>query len=244
MNINLSSKNYCEVIFKDQKKKDLLLILPGGGYEYTSKREALPVAETFMTLDVHAAIFYYREEKLLYPMIMDEALELIKKLKALAFVNDIIVIGFSAGGHYAGLMLTQLPSYFKKGLMIYPVVSTLPKFAHKSSYEQLLGKKFDDHMIDEISIDLQVNEKMPPIFLMHSMDDESVPVENSIDLMNALKNKGCYVESHFYPTGGHGISVVTKEVCTQDNKDAFMNSFGYIRSWVDLAKSFIEREIK
>ncbi|MGE4319870.1 MAG: alpha/beta hydrolase family protein [Acholeplasmataceae bacterium] len=244
MNINLTSKNYCEVIFKDREKRDLLLILPGGGYEYTSKREALPVANAFMTLDLHAAIFYYREEKLLYPMIMDEALELIEKLKAFEFVKDIIVIGFSAGGHYAGLMLTQMSSFFKKGLMIYPVVSTLPEFAHKSSYEQLLGKKFTDDLIEEISIDLQVSDKTPPIFLMHSMDDLSVPVENSIDLMQALKKKGCYVESHFYPTGGHGISVVTKEVCTADDQDAFMASFGYIGSWIDLAKSFIERDIK
>ena len=244
MKIELASNNYCDIILKDEQKRDILLILPGGGYAYTSEREAMPVANTFMTLDIHAAIFYYRETKLLYPQIMDEAIELIKKLKALPQIKDIIVIGFSAGGHYASLMLTQLSDHFKKGLLIYPVISTLPEFAHIDSYEQLLGKKFDAKDIEKVSADHQIKENMPPIFLMHSIDDSTVPVENSIDLMQALKDKGCYVEAHFYPTGGHGISIVTEEVCQdQEHIKEFMEKYGYIASWVDLAKSFIKRDI-
>jgi acetyl esterase/lipase len=245
MKIQLKSKNYCDIIFKDDKKRDLLLILPGGGYTYTSPREALPVANAFMPVGLHAAIFYYREEMLLFPKIMDEAVELLDKLVALPQVNKINVIGFSAGGHYAALMITKLAKYFNKGLLIYPVISTLPKYIHISSYEALLGKKFTGYDIDEISADLHVHEDVCPTFMMHSVDDPVVPVENSISMLSALRDKGVYTEAHFYPTGGHGISIDSEEV-VPENQDStqFMKDFGYIASWVELAKDFLKREIK
>jgi acetyl esterase/lipase len=245
MEIKLKSKNYCEVIFKDDKKRDLLLILPGGAYAYTSDREAMPVADAFMPVGVHAAIFRYREEMLLYPNIMEEAEELLIKLSALPQVNHISVIGFSAGGHYAAMMITKLHQYFNKGLLIYPVISTLPKYVHVSSYEALLGKQFTGHDIDEVSADLHVHENVCPTFIMHCVDDPVVPVENSISMLSALRDNGIYTEAHFYPTGGHGISVDTKEVVPEGlDKDEFMKTFGYIASWVELAKDFLKREIK
>lgn len=245
MKINLDSKNYCDVIFKDDKKRDLLLILPGGSYEYTSPREAKPVADSFMEIGLHAAIFYYREEKLLFPKIMEEAKDLIEQLLALDLVDKINVIGFSAGGHYAAMMITTLSQCFNKGLLIYPVISTLPAYVHRASYAALLGRDFTDEDIHSISPDLLVSDKVCPTFIMHCMDDQSVPVENSLDMVKALKDKGVYVESHFYPTGGHGISINTKEVVYEDyDPDAFMKEFGYIASWVDLAKDFLTRDIK
>lgn len=245
MKISFDSKNYCDVIYKDDKKRDLLLILPGGSYEYTSPREAEPVANTFMEIGVHAAIFHYREEKILFPEIMDEAKELLERLFALDLVDKINIIGFSAGGHYAAMMMTTLNQYFNKGLLIYPVISTLPAYVHRASYAALLGRDFTDSDVKNISPDLLVHDKVCPTFIMHCMDDQSVPVENSFDMVKALKDKGVYVESHFYPTGGHGISIDTKEVVYEGyDPDAFMREFGYIASWVDLAKDFLTREIK
>ncbi len=245
MKINLKTKNYCDVIFKDDQKRDLLLILPGGGYEYTSEREAMPVAKAFMPAGVHAAIFWYREEKLLYPALLDEALELIHELENLPQVNKLMVIGFSAGGHYASLMSTYLSDHFTKSLLIYPVISTLPKYAHVGSYENLLGKKFTGEDIEEVSTDLQVHENVPPTFLMHSMDDGAVPVENTINYLNALRLNHVYAECHIYPTGGHGISVLSKETHNWDMSfEQFDKEAGYIRSWVDLAFNFIQRDIK
>lgn len=245
MRIELATKNYCDVIFKDDQKHDLLLILPGGGYAYTSEREAMPVANAFMSLDIHSAIFYYRETKLLYPDIMEEAFTLLTELKEHPQIGNIMVIGFSAGGHYAAMMLTKLSQFFSKGLLIYPVISTLPDYVHRGSYEMLLGKKFTDEDISEVSADLQVHSEVPPIFMMHCMDDGTVPVENTINMTNALRSKGIYVETHLYPTGGHGISIDTEEVVYEDyDKKEFMKEFGYIASWVELAKNFISRDIK
>ncbi len=244
MRIQLASGNFCEVQFKDNEKRNLLLILPGGGYSYTSTREAVPVQNAFADLNIHSAIFYYREERLIYPEILEEAVLLLNKLSALPQIDKIMIIGFSAGGHYAGMLLTRFSYFFSKGLLIYPVISTLPEYIHKESYDMLLGENFKSGDLSELSVDLLVHEKVPPVFLMHCVDDPSVPVDNSMIMMRALKSKGVYVEAHFYPTGGHGISVDTEEVVqTKYDTRAFIKEFGYVSSWVDLAKGFINRDI-
>jgi dipeptidyl aminopeptidase/acylaminoacyl peptidase len=47
----------------------------------------------------------------------------------------------------------------------------------------------------------------PPCFLVHAEDDESVVVENSVELRAALRAQGVPVESHFFTHGGHGFGL-------------------------------------
>lgn len=68
----LNSSNYLDIQFFDDQKRDILLILPGGGYVMTSEREAGPVARSFQKEGLHTAVYYYRENKLLYPEVLDE----------------------------------------------------------------------------------------------------------------------------------------------------------------------------
>ena len=46
------------------------------------------------------------------------------------------------------------------------------------------------------------------------MDDATVPVENSLLLVSALRRAGGECEAHFFPHGVHGLSVCTAEVNT------------------------------
>ena len=46
-----------------------------------------------------------------------------------------------------------------------------------------------------------------PVFLLHAMDDASVPVENSLMLLTALKAAGVKTEAHLFQEGGHGFGV-------------------------------------
>ena len=94
MRINLESKNFIELILNEKSKKDVLLILPGGGYFLTSEREAMPVVDAFRDLDMHHAIYYYREEKHLYPEVMREGEAALTMLKSHEFINDIYIMGF------------------------------------------------------------------------------------------------------------------------------------------------------
>ena len=47
MKIQMDSKNYIELNLINDKKLDLVLIFPGGGYEHTSSRESVPISNIF-----------------------------------------------------------------------------------------------------------------------------------------------------------------------------------------------------
>lgn len=244
MKIKLNTENYIEVIQKDQQRRPLLLILPGGGYIITSEREAGPVVDTFKDEGYHQAIFYYRETQLYYPDILKEGYTFLNELRALDFVSEIFIMGFSAGGHYAMMLTKAYPLLIQKTLLLYPVITSLKPYLHEGSFENLLGDNPSYDMLQEVSLERNITKKLPPIFIMHTMDDVSVPVENSLLLIQALKDSHNHVEAHLYPQGRHGISIATKEVAFVDmDPDDFIASFGYLHAWTDAAKRFLRRKL-
>ena len=242
MKIKLNSKNYIDLNLLDEKKRDLILIFPGGGYEHTSSRESKPVSDVFLMDGYHTAIFYYREEKLIYPTIHEEGLNVLETLRAHPLVGKIFLIGFSAGGHFALMLAEFYPRLVDGTILAYPVISSEKSIYHGGSMRNLLGHNLNEKTWEEVSLEKHVNDQMSPVFVMHTMDDQSVPVENSIRLIQALNQHQIYNESHFYPRGNHGISLATKEVAFESmDKNDFENQFGYISSWIKLAKDFLER---
>lgn len=97
------------------KKKPLVLVIPGGGFTFTSDREAEPIALRFNAIGCHAAILWYT--------FMDQVMNvprngLIECMQAVAYFRahadeylidpkNIIVCGFSAGGNIALNAATQ-----------------------------------------------------------------------------------------------------------------------------------------
>ena len=47
----------------------------------------------------------------------------------------------------------------------------------------------------------------PATFLLHAMDDAAVPVENSLQLLSALRAVGVPAEAHLFEEGGHGVGI-------------------------------------
>ena len=135
--------------------------------------------------------------------------------------DNIGVIGFSAGGHLASTLGTQFdkPNNFKETALdtisarpdfmalIYPVVTMKIDYTHKGSRNNLLGENPSEDLVNQYSNELQVTKNTPPTFIVHAEDDHSVPVENSLQLYQALKNKGIETEMHIYPHGGHGFGL-------------------------------------
>ena len=78
---------------------------------------------------------------------------------------------------------------------------------HWGSRESLLGKNPTSEMIKHFSNALQVTAKTPPAFMMHSMDDGVVPVQNSIEYALAMKKYNIPCELHIYEHGGHGYGL-------------------------------------
>jgi len=127
-------------------------------------------------------------------------------------------MGFSAGGHLASTLSTH---YNEKvydpidttsarpdfSILIYPVISMDSTITHIGSRINLLGKNPSPELVKLYSNELQVNNSTPPAFLVQSMDDNVVPVQNSIDYALYLKKYNIPCELHFYEKGGHGYGL-------------------------------------
>jgi len=216
------------------RKRPLVIICPGGGYGHLSVREAEPVALKMNALGFHAAILTYSLAPMDFPCAWCDAAEAVYYAKSHSKEwnvdsNKIILSGFSAGGHTAAAVgvlsntdffSTWLP--YKSNeirpdalLLSYPVIISDKKYCHEGSITNVLGGKTDR---DLVSLDKQVNEKVPPVFMWHTNGDEAVPAENSLRFACALREKSIPLEYHLFNKGRHGLALATEETSTPDGK--------------------------
>ena len=84
------------------RKRPAILILPGGGYEFLSEREAEPIALHYLAEGYNAFVLYYTCNERYPAALRDAAYALYKiRMRAEEFGIDphkIAVIGSSAGG--------------------------------------------------------------------------------------------------------------------------------------------------
>ena len=163
--------------------------------------------------------------------------------------DNIIVCGFSAGGHLVGSLgvfwdkefITQSleinnNSIKPNGLILcYPVI-TSGEFANKDSFDNLLGKDASKEEREKYTLDKLVSDKTPKTFLWHTFDDDVVPVENSLMFANALRGKNIPFELHIYPTGVHGLSLCDESTA---NKNDLNHINTHAESWFKLAIKWI-----
>jgi dipeptidyl aminopeptidase/acylaminoacyl peptidase len=191
----------------------------------------------------HTAIFYYRETHLTYPTIKEEGFLMLQKLKALDLVKNIYIMGFSAGGHYAAMLASAYPELIHKTILLYPVITSDPRYIHHGCFHQLAGEHPNQAILHELSLELHIHPKMHPVFIFHTMDDQSVAVEHSIIYLQKLHEAHVFVEAHLFPTGRHGVSLATEDVSFQDMLPSqFKDTYGHLGIWVSLAKAFLRRE--
>lgn len=203
--------------------RPLVLVVPGGGYEHVSQRESDPVAVRFLAAGYHAAVLRYsvgegaRDYRPLSEL--NEALALVRSHAEEWGIRpqQIAVCGFSAGGHLAlSSAVLDLPgdagSQQRPNVLIlsYPVVTAGP-YAHRGSFVQLSGTE-DQSAHLAFGLEDKVTPAVPPVFVWHTMEDGTVPVENTLMLVSALHRAGVPCEAHLFPHGKHGLSVCTAEV--------------------------------
>lgn len=237
-------------------KRPLVLICPGGGYGYTSDREAEPIALAFLAMGYHTAILRYSCAPAKYPTALTElatAMLLIRKNAEKWHVDTdkIVVQGGSAGGHLAaclgmfwdedflaervGLSAKEHCLLQPAGMILcYPVV-TSGEFAHRGSFANLLGDK-EAELGEKLSLEKQVTEKTPKAFIWGTFEDKSVPMENSLLLVSAMRRANIPVEYHLYPRGGHGLALATRLTETSDGRHIQKEC----ATWVELAHTWME----
>lgn len=119
-------------------------------------------------------------------------------------------MGFSAGGHLAMMgakrqSRTGTPIAF--AALIYPVVTMSEPCMHKRSVRGLLGEYPTKILRDSMSMEKNIPDNCPPIFLINCKDDKVVNSHNSVLLDSALTRNNVQHFFKQYPEGGHGFGV-------------------------------------
>lgn len=232
-----------------------ILICPGGGYGFTSDREAEPVALALAAEGYNAFVLRYSVSPSQYPQQLLEVSAAVAYVRRMAKVwhvdtDKIIVCGFSAGGHLAGHLGVAWQEQFiqdvlelneaenKPNAMIlgYPVI-TSGTFAHEGSFRNLLGEAYEQDK-EKVSLELLVSKLTPPTFIWHTFEDQAVPVENSMLFAQALKKYNIPFELHIYPKGGHGLSLCDQRTAKPDT-DYLVNT--HVGTWFRLAMEWMNQ---
>lgn len=238
------------------RKRPAVVICPGGAYERLSDREAQPVAFHFLAAGYQAFVLEYSVAPSYFPR------ALLELAWTVAFLRDrgeewgiddtrIFVCGFSAGGHLAAslgvfwdrafvwetLKLTRKQIRPDGLILCYPVIS-FGEYGHKVSAKHLMGPLTGKEGLEDfLSLEKQAGPQAPPVFMWHTDQDMTVPLENSLLFAWALRKAGVSLEYHVFPRGRHGIALADGET----DKPA---EEGYVvpscQCWIQLACRWIK----
>ena len=219
-NSNGDNKEKAEltVYLPDEKKATgrAVVCCPGGGYSHLAMdHEGHQWATFFNNQGIALIVLKYRMPHGNRLVPISDAEEAIKTVRRHAVewhidLNDIGIMGFSAGGHLASTIATHSKGEAAPNFQIlfYPVITMDLGFTHKGSHDNFLGeghsKKELRKLEADYSNDLQVNRTTPRAFLALSDDDKAVPAANGLNYYEQLYKHDVPASIHVYPTGGHG----------------------------------------
>ncbi|MEI8036988.1 MAG: alpha/beta hydrolase [Verrucomicrobiota bacterium] len=204
-----------------------VIICPGGSYAMLAKHEGEGYAVWLNEQGIAAFVLQYRlgSHGYRHPAMMLDAQRAIRYVRAKApdwhlDPKRVGIIGSSAGGHLASTCLTHFDAGQPGaadpidrascrpdlGILCYPVVTMGPN-THEGSRKNLLGDHPSAALIDGLSNEKQVTRDTPPTFLFHTVADNGVKVENTLDFASALRRNGVPFSLHVYPNGGHGMGL-------------------------------------
>lgn len=207
-----------------------MLLIPGGGYRWAVlDKEGYDVARVFAASGTTCFVLRYRLPADGWAAGADaplqdaqRAIRLIRSRAADYGVDPkkIGVLGASAGGHLAGLASARTDATYAAvdagdavslrpdlTVLMYPVATMADPHVHAGSRTHLLGETPSPERMAAYSLEQMDWRGAAPVFLLHAIDDASVPVENSLQLVTTLKAAAVPTEAHLFQEGGHGFGV-------------------------------------
>jgi acetyl esterase/lipase len=206
-----------------------VILCPGGGYVRLAVGvESAGLAARLRPLGVATFILKYRLAEYGHPAPLQDVLRAVRMLRSRAAEfgirpDRIGVMGSSAGGHVAaaaatlfdapegrtGVALDSMSARPDFVALQYPVITMEGAFVHAGSRRSLLGESPATAVVERMSLEKQVRTDGPPVFLVHTAEDRSVPLENSLMFYQALRRAGVPAELHVYEEGPHGFGTRT-----------------------------------
>jgi cytidylate kinase len=228
-----------------------VIVCPGGGYEHLAgDYEGGHNARFFQEKGVAAFVLKYRLpiHGYRHPVPLLDAQRAIRLVRSRAAEwnidpTKIGIMGFSAGGHLASTVITHFDSGNPQAaysidrvssrpdfsILVYPVISMAEGITHSGSKANLLGPKPALALVASVSSELQVTPQTPPTILVHALDDEPVPIENSRLMHAALQKAGVPSALHEYPEGKHGFG-------------HFPGNEGRVQGWLQRAYDWLKSQ--
>ena len=206
-----------------------VLIIPGGGYRFVSvHNEGIDVATALSAQGITCFVLVYRlpgegwEKRADVPLQdAQRAMRLIRAgAKSWGINPDKLgMIGFSAGGHLAAMLAVGHSDPVYTAIDSADVQSARPAYAglayavtsftsagkEGNTRSGLWGETADADTMARYNALARVTSDVPPSFLVHAMNDTSVPIRQSIAWMEACIPARVPVEAHLLSNGGHGF---------------------------------------
>ena len=211
----------------DRPTGTAVIVCPGGAYQFLSNdREGIQYARWLGTLGVTTFVLKSRLQEFGHPAPLQDVLRAVRLVRSRAaeFGVDparVGVMGSSAGGHLAassgtlfdhaagrtGAALDAVSARPDFLILMYPVITMEDPYAHAGSRQALLGAQPAPGLLDLMCLEKQVTAATPPTLLIHTQEDKSVPIENSLRFFQALTRAGVPAEFYDFEHGSHGMGM-------------------------------------
>jgi len=206
-----------------------MIVLPGGGYAGHTPYEAEPVASWLGEMNMQASVFRY-PLNVRYPAPLDALRAEIGRRRA-AGAQRIGLIGFSAGGHLAGLAALApgaAPDETVQFAVLGYAITSMETETYRPARLILLGEDASPQLRRATSLDSLVTPASPPFFVWHTAEDPYVPPEHTYRFAAALAASQVPHAVHMFAHGPHGLGLA--------------EGAGEAAIWTTLAKAWIDEQ--
>ncbi|WP_432897067.1 alpha/beta hydrolase [Micromonospora matsumotoense] len=226
-----------------------VLVLPGGGFRELPRHEGEGYARWLASIGLHAFVLEYRLLPDRFPAPLQDARAALDHVRSGVHgleTGPVGVIGSSAGGQLAGLLMTGAVLSIETGVVDPP----RPDFAILAyaladldllpppAVEGLLGELIP--IKDELSPARHVDSTVCPTFVWAAAQDPP-GVPNALEWARVLVAAGVPVELHIYPRGGHGIGLADG-ITYGGRSHPFIARDAHTATWTDACEAWLRAE--
>jgi len=203
-----------------------VIVLPGGGYAEYAPHEGEPVASWLTGNGISASVLRYPLNER-HPVPLQAVRAEIRRLRAQG-AERIGLMGFSAGGHLAGLAALApgaSPDEAVQFAVLGYAITSMETEAYRPARLILLGQDASQELRRSTSLDALVTPESPPFFIWHTAEDPYVPPEHTYRFARSLAASGVPHAVHVFTRGPHSLGLA---------RDA-----GEAAAWTGLADAWI-----
>lgn len=221
---NIGDDAFIDIYLPENCNGQMVVVCPGGGYENVSaSNEGTRVADWCVKRGIAVCVVHYRLPNGHCTVPLTDVQNAFRYCRAKApewGIDQIGVMGFSAGGHLAASASTLYDDEVTRpdfAVLVYPVITFEEFVTNAVTRLNLVGPKAGKDKVEWYSLENRVSPDTPPTILLLSGDDKAVPPENSIRYYRAMLENGVPGELHIFSSGGHGWGFTTMENSGRDN---------------------------